>query len=64
MIVFEVLLNWLGDGISELALEISFFARDDDAIDEDEADWHGEEHPRRIDQDRQPKRPQSETDIH
>jgi hypothetical protein len=26
--------------------------------------WHGEEHPRRIDQDRQPKRPQSETDIH
>src|SRR5207237_3746745 len=42
--------------LSELALEIAFFARDDDAIDEDEADRHGE--------DRQPKGPQSETDVH
>ena len=50
--------------LSELALEIAFFAHDDDAIDEDEADGHGEEHPRGIDQDRQPKGPQSETDVH
>ena len=50
--------------LSEFALEISFFARDDKAIDEDEADWHGEQHPSGIDQDRQPKRRQSEPEIH
>jgi hypothetical protein len=31
--------------LSELALEIFFFAHDDDSIDEDEADWDGEQHP-------------------
>lgn len=41
--------------LAKLALEVSFFAYDDDAIDQDEADWHGEQHPGGIDQDRQPK---------
>jgi hypothetical protein len=42
--------------LSELSLEIAFLARDDDAIDEDEADWQGEQHPRGINQNCQAER--------
>ena len=48
----------------ELAFEISFFPHDDDAIYENKADRDRKQHPRRIDQDGEPKRAQSETDVH
>jgi hypothetical protein len=42
--------------LSKLALEIAFLARDDEAIDKDQADGHGEQHPRGIDQNCEPER--------
>lgn len=50
--------------LSELALEISLFTCDDEAIYENDADWHCEQHPRGIYQDRDCERHQSQADVH
>src|SRR5438093_7377146 len=50
--------------LSEFSLEVSFFARNHETIGQNEPDRHGEKHPDRIHQERDPERPQSKSKVH
>jgi len=49
---------------AEFSFEITFLFRNHESVRQDEADWRREKHPHRIQQERDPERPQTKTEIH